>query len=373
MRKVAAMTPARTIIFCILMGPAVSAFAAVKPEHTVTEVICVTNPANLVVRIPDWPGVGPVRARVQIRGIKPREGIDVNVAATRIAERLSKAQSIRLSKIEERSYFRVIADVEVDGINLASELVARQYATTTEPEEPEPVLIQAPNTQIAEPQRLSPVFTRSVLTKGNSDATPVKSVNLYELLDTRVDLSAWNPDMEFETALDILRNSTNPPIPMVVLWGDLNNNALVDKTTPIGLSGVAQIPVRRAIRLLLVSVDGGQDNIDCLARDGVVTIASAASGLRNEMVTRVYETGALTLPMANMLQGMGMGQFGGMGGMGMGMGGYPGMGMGGMGMGGYPGMGMGMGMGNMMSNPYGSGMNNFMQPNYQRSMRPQRR
>ncbi|MBN1817424.1 MAG: hypothetical protein JW828_08685 [Sedimentisphaerales bacterium] len=370
MRKAAAMSPARTIIICLLLGLSVSAFSAVKPEHTVTEVICVTNPAHLVVRIPDWPGVGPVRARVQIRGIEPREGIDANAAATRIAERLARAQTIRLTNIEERSYFRVIADVEVDGINLASELVARQYATVSEPKEPEPVLLQAPNTPLAAPQRPSPEFVRPLSTRGNPEAAPAKPVNLSALLDTIVNLSAWNPDMEFETALEILRNSTVPPIPMVVLWADLNTNALVDKTTPIGLNGVAQIPVRRAVQLLLVSVGGGKNNIDCLARDGVLTIASAASGLRNEMVTRVYETGPLTMPMANMLQGMGMGQFGGMGG--MGMGGYPGMGMG---MGGYPGMGMGMGgypsmgMGNTMGNPYGSGMNNsFMRPS-----RPQRR
>ena len=116
--------------------------------------------------------------------------------------------------------------------------------------------------------------------------------------------------MEFETALEILRTSTTPQLPLLVFWQDLRDNAFVDKTTTIGINGVNSISIRQAIKLLLLSVGRGPGNIDCLVRDGVVTIASPTMGLRNEMVTKVYETGELTMPMANVLSGMGMGTLG---------------------------------------------------------------
>ena len=144
--------------------------------------------------------------------------------------------------------------------------------------------------------------------------------------------ASFTYDMPLEEAIDILRHSTRPPLKIVVLWSDLENNAGIDRTTPIGIDGLSGIRLRQCFDLLVTSLSATADTkIGYIVRDGVITIGTVEYLPQAPRVTHVYDISDLAAPPS---QAMGMG---------MGMGMMPGMGMMGMGT-----MGMGM-MSGMMS------------------------
>jgi len=120
--------------------------------------------------------------------------------------------------------------------------------------------------------------------------------------------SSFTPDMTFEEAINILRNSTVPPLNIVVLWKDLEENADIYRDTPIGMDGVSKVPLRTHLKLLLMSVSaGGVEKLVYVVDDGVITIATQGS-LPKKMKSRVYDISDLVSPPANfrLMPGLGM-------------------------------------------------------------------
>ena len=64
----------------------------------------------------------------EIRGKCPQEKTDAIKARDYVRQRLANADHIRLENIETGKYFRLVADVYVDGHNLAETLVQLHYA-----------------------------------------------------------------------------------------------------------------------------------------------------------------------------------------------------------------------------------------------------
>lgn len=149
---------------------------------------------------------------------------------------------------------------------------------------------------------------------------------------------SFNPEMPLREAINILRNSTVPPLNISVMWNDLNENADITQDTPIGMDGIPGATIKTHIELLLLSLSGGGlAELGYVVKDGVVIIGTK-DALPKNYVSRTYDIADIVAPPAGTM----------MGGMGM-----MGMGMGGMGMN----MGMGMSYGMGMS-PYGmNGMN----------------
>lgn len=156
--------------------------------------------------------------------------------------------------------------------------------------------------------------------------------------------STFTPNTPFGEAIDILRHSTDPPLPIVVLWRDLSENADIDRTTPIGMDGVSGIPLRQHLELLLRSVSAGSaGKLGYVVNKGVITIATQES-LPGKRQTRVYHIADLVSPPANYFFFPGP-----MGPIGMYGGPFGGMGYGGYGRpSGYGGMGL-------YGGPYGAG------------------
>ena len=120
--------------------------------------------------------------------------------------------------------------------------------------------------------------------------------------------SSFKPDMPLEQAIDILRNSTVPPLNIVVLWKDLEENADIYRDTPIGMDGVSRVPLRTHLKLLLMSVSaGGAEKLVYVVDDGVITIATQGS-LPKKMISRVYDISDLVSAPANfrLMPGLGM-------------------------------------------------------------------
>jgi len=91
-------------------------------------------------------------------------------------------------------------------------------------------------------------------------ATPSspESRRIREQLSTIVDVSALTPEMPFAEAIELLKNSVEPPLPIVVLWKELQESCDIDPPTPIGMDGPPPVKLETALKTVLEAVSGGQ-------------------------------------------------------------------------------------------------------------------
>ena len=145
--------------------------------------------------------------------------------------------------------------------------------------------------------------------------------------------ASFTPQMPLSEAIDILRNSTSPPLNLIVLWRDLDAVG-VYRDTPIGIDGLPGLRVGQYLDMLVLSLSAGaSDRIGYVVHHGVITIATTTALPATKSITRVYDIRDLTAPPSNPSLPM-MGYGGMYGGQMMGLnGGYGG------------GLGMGYGMG----------------------------
>jgi hypothetical protein len=113
----------------------------------------------------------------------------------------------------------------------------------------------------------------------------------------------------FSEAIDILRNSTTPPLKIIVLWKPLGDSAGVYRDTPIGIDGVAGLRVGQVLDLLMLSLSAGASaKIGYIVDKGVITISTTNALPTPKPVARVYDISDLVAPPARYsLQSMGFG------------------------------------------------------------------
>ena len=100
--------------------------------------------------------------------------------------------------------------------------------------------------------------------------------------------SSFKADMSFSEAIDILRNSTVPPLNIVVFWRDLERNADIYRDTPIGIDGVSGVPLRTHLKLLLISLSSNSPVKLGYTIYGGVIIISTQDSLPRRLRTRIY-------------------------------------------------------------------------------------
>ncbi|MCK5000064.1 MAG: hypothetical protein KAS23_11025, partial [Anaerohalosphaera sp.] len=100
-----------------------------------------------------------------------------------------------------------------------------------------------------------------------------------EQLETKVDLSELNVDTTLKNAVEMIRKSVDPPLKLIVMWTDLENNAFIQQDTPVGCSGegLYNVPLRAGLDRVLASVGGGLSDISYSIKDGIVTVATEES------------------------------------------------------------------------------------------------
>ncbi len=121
--------------------------------------------------------------------------------------------------------------------------------------------------------------------------------------------AAFTPQTPFGEALDILRNSTTPPLPIIVLWRQLADGAGVYRETPIGIDGAAGLRAGQYLDLLMLSLSAGASaKLGYVVDKGVITISTMDTLPTPKPVTRVYDISDLVAPPARYsLQSMGFG------------------------------------------------------------------
>ncbi|MBN1795890.1 MAG: hypothetical protein JW804_04395 [Sedimentisphaerales bacterium] len=115
-----------------------------------------------------------------------------------------------------------------------------------------------------------------------------QNAQVEEQMKKTVDMSALNPDMPFEEAINIIKHSVDPPLEIFVNWRDLSDNASIDKGTPIGIDPVSNIELGLALKLLFEGVSGGFADLDYAVEKGIVVIATG-DALPLQHDTRIYE------------------------------------------------------------------------------------
>ena len=102
----------------------------------------------------------------------------------------------------------------------------------------------------------------------------------------------------FREAIGILRNSTTPPLNIIVLWRPLNS-AGVYADTPIGIDGVAGLRAGQVLDLLMLSLSAGASaRIGYVADRGVITVSTADALPIPKPVARIYDVSDLVAPPA---------------------------------------------------------------------------
>lgn len=143
---------------------------------------------------------------------------------------------------------------------------------------------------------------RQKVQKQNRKTTKTLSSNKVNNPDKQfaktVSLSGLTPDMPFGEAIDIFRNSTEPPLNIVVLWRDLEENSDVDRYTPIGIEPLSGVSLGQNLELILMSVSADPKKLGYAVEKGVIIIATKDS-LPTKMISRVYDVTDLASAPAN--------------------------------------------------------------------------
>jgi Micrococcal nuclease (thermonuclease) homologs len=122
------------LVFLVLFGS--SAMGESYGDVAVDEVTSIYDADTFRVNISTWPDVIGKRISVRVKGIDAPEikgaCLQEKLAARRAKQetviRLRSAKQIELRNIERDKYFRLLADVYLDGDSLAATLVARKLA-----------------------------------------------------------------------------------------------------------------------------------------------------------------------------------------------------------------------------------------------------
>jgi len=98
----------------------------------------------------------------------------------------------------------------------------------------------------------------------------------------------FTPNMTFAEAIELIKYCVDPPLQIAVIWKDLLDNADIERTTPINMDAISGVSPGTALRLLLISVSGGYDQLGYIIDGGVIMIATVDS-LPDRFETHVYD------------------------------------------------------------------------------------
>jgi hypothetical protein len=270
------------IILVSYVIPAAGGLPAVSENYRVSEVVSILSASSFQCKLDHYKPAPSVRFRVNL---PETEGLTKET----LSEGLTSAKEIELRNIKFRSYFRVEADVWIDG-----QLFLKKRGSETAPNKSDTSkppsnlrgyqLSTAPQWQ--QPSKHSAEQTASV--RRGTISIPV-------LLDTPVDCSMLSDDTPLSEALTRLAESVEPRLPLLILWKDLQVNAFIEKETPIGVDGLGRIKLRQAMGIILRSVSVGGPRLVMVTEGGMITLGTDQTLLGNK-ATQVYPVQDLLTP-----------------------------------------------------------------------------
>lgn len=269
------------LVLVIVLGGMSFASGELKSEYPVSQVLKVRSVSQFDCKIDGYPYDVSAPFHVQIRDVKADPQVPVEEAAEYIYERLKNAEHVMLCNIQFRNYFRLTADVVVDGRDLKQELVTMGLARS-----PELVDVTSGTSQKGPARPSVRRYQPAVYAPRSRVERHV--ITLQSLMDTQVDFSLVNEETPLAEALQILSESVRPYLPLIILWNDLENNALVSRDMPIGVGGEGKITVKRALELVLHSVSQRAATKLLLSVSGGVMTVGTQKGLLVKSTVHSY-------------------------------------------------------------------------------------
>lgn len=241
-------------------------------SYTVRDVYSVDDATFFLCRLRDYVQPTEVRFSVRLRNIEDAADPNTAIAGRRfLFERLTNARRIKLHHVEDRGYFRLIADVRVDGDDIAAEMadygLVRRVSFAESKTEPQ----ERPDRHFFEPLR------------EGDEKPPVQPVvtsreSLKKRMSQTADLSRIVSDTTLQEALRIVADAAEPRLPILILWNDLEHNALVQRDMPLGIEGFGRMRLDKALELILRAASSNV-RLLAVAEGGVLTIATDHAGL----------------------------------------------------------------------------------------------
>lgn len=275
------------VLFCVP-----SLCADLETRYAVSEIVTVRSPAAFECKLSGYAYAPSARFRVQIRDVAINPDIPAEEASEYLYERLKHADRVVLKNIQFRNYFRVTADVQADGRDIKEELVRMRLALPVESTESTAANAAATaSTERRIERRYRPPVERP--TRTNESRPLRRSVSIQNLMESEVDLSAIDDETTLEEALDIISESVRPRVPFVILWNDLQANALIDKETPIGVSEFGRVKLKQALKVIFHSLSLNAPAKVILAIEGGVVTIGTQRGLIQKATVRSYSVSDL--------------------------------------------------------------------------------
>ena len=275
-------TSLMTIILVSIVVPASDTAPLVSGDYHVSEIVRVLSPNSFEAKLENYKLAPSVRFRVRLPGFDTQ--IADEPSKNLLAERLESAKEIELRNTTIRSYFRIEGDLWLDGQPFWERpgSVALGSEKETDKRPPNPTIYQPAAASLKhQPQRPEPPAKQTQRGK-------IRSVAIDELLDRQIDGSMLTEDMPLSEALDLLSESVEPPLPLLIHWKDLQINTLIEKDTPIGVEGFGRLKLQQVLNAILQST-AGREPSPALVADGGVLILASQRMLLKYRTTRAYE------------------------------------------------------------------------------------
>lgn len=261
------------IILVSIVIPATDTSPAAFKNYQVREVVRVLSPHSFQCKLHNYKPAPSVSFRVNLSGLDTQD--TDGLSKELLTDRLKSAKQIELRNIKFRNYFRVDADLWLDG-----------QPFWEQPASPD---IQNKKEIDHQPITASPWHRPHQSKLSSKQAMPVRrgGITIRNLLDTQVDCSMLSDDTPLFEALTILSESVEPHLPLLILWKDLETHALIEKETPISVEGFGRMKLRLALDIVLRSVSVNGSKLALVAEGRIITLASAQTLLKDK-ITGVY-------------------------------------------------------------------------------------
>lgn len=271
-----------TIILVSCVIPASDSLPSSSENYGVSEVVSILSPDSFQCKLDHYKPAPSVRFRVNL---PETEGLTKEA----LSERLKSAKAIELRNITFRNYFRIAAEVWIDG-QLFLEKRGSEIAQN-ESDIPKPPSNLTGYQFSTAPQWQHPPK------RSTEHAAPVRrgTIAIPALLDTPVDCSMLRDDTPLSEALTLLAESVEPQLPLLIFWKDLQANAFIEKETQIGVQGLGRIKLRQAMNIILRSVSSGGPRLVLVTEGGIIKLATEQT-LLNRKSTQVYAIQDLLAP-----------------------------------------------------------------------------
>jgi hypothetical protein len=257
-----------------LVAPAKGVSGENSLNYQVDQIIRVLSFNSFECKLHNYKPAPSVRFRVLFRDIQAVTHEQGGKAM--LEEHLKRAERIELRDVKLRNYFRIEADLYLDGKAYSKWLADNPILVFEDEKDAE----KLPASGFAYQVQPSEIWNQpSKIEK--KPAAKAQQINMQRLLKTPVDVSLLTSDTPLDEALDILTGAVEPHLPLIVLWSDLQANAMIDKDTPIGIDVPDRLTVRQVLDSILRSMGSVGIKLVLVTEGNVLTLGTEQTLLKD--------------------------------------------------------------------------------------------